>query len=121
MPTLNGSINDFVAGDDLEVDRTVTGLNSALTDAWLTIRAAARGSAVVTKHITEMADAENGELTNASPPDSADLAFFIGQSETAVLSRRLYFYDIQVKDSDGKIYTPESGRIYAKRQITTET
>ncbi|KKM65979.1 hypothetical protein LCGC14_1485870, partial [marine sediment metagenome] len=40
MPTFNGEIKDFVAGDDLQITRTITNVPSGavLTKAWLTIK-----------------------------------------------------------------------------------
>lgn len=109
---LNGLIENFVCGDDLDIERTVTGIPSGqtLTQALLTIRTfEAGGAAVLTKTITPTIS-DNGLVTNGDT--TATLVFTLSDTDTDTLSPGNYhYYWIDVITSAGKEYTAEKGRI----------
>ena len=125
MPTFNGEIKDFVAGDDLQITRTITNIpvGAALTKAWLTIKfrqTDADADAIIQKEITTSNVAGTGQITDDGAGDqSAAVRFDLKDTDTAMLLRGIaYLYDLQVLTDGGAVYTPEIGTIIAKLGIT---
>lgn len=121
MPTFDGRINEFVAGDRLEIRRTIT-VGAAVQTAWLTIKnkpGDTDENAVVQKEVTTDLVDNVGQIVAAGDGDTdAEVVFFLTSENTAELHKRLFYYDIQVETADGAKYTPEQGRIQARQQIT---
>ena len=137
MPTLNGLISGFVAGDHLSLVRTIDrdgggdpdqamadGLT--ITRAWLTIKVNPTDPditvGVIQKEITtslvpDVGQIENDGTANADPI----LRFDLTPTDTGAIGGRPKHYDIQVLMSNLKLYTPERGRIYATSQVTLDT
>lgn len=125
MPTLNSVITDFVAGDDLEVRRTVGSLVAPLTDAWLTIKeweSDTDAQAIIQKAITSVVDLDQGQIIETGDLNTdATIVFYLTATETALLQARPYFFDIQVLDDNTHLYTPESGLMIPVAAITRTT
>ena|SRR5689334_5845801 len=134
MPTLKtGTIENFVRADDLDVIRTVSNVptGQTLTDAWLTVDPLAGGSHLFQKHITPTLVSGQGQIEDTGAGDGIGIVRFELTSGASGDTTKLnadtqYPYDIQVKTSTGKIYTPETGEpphggITSTEQVTTET
>lgn len=128
MPTFIGEIKDFVAGDDLQITRTITNVPSgaALTKAWFTVKSKQGDldvDAIIQKEITTADVSGTGQITDDGSGDqSAAVRFDLVQADTLKLEgRAIYLYDIQVLTDGGAVYTPETGRITAKLGVTTDT
>lgn len=133
MPTLKtAKIDGFVRADDLDVIRTINNIptGQTLTDAWLTVDNPL-GTHLFQKHITSTLVAGQGQIEDTGAGDGIGVVRFELTSGAAGDTTKLtadtaYAYDIQVKTSGGKIYTPESGfppsaGITASEQVTSET
>jgi len=125
MSTLTGTITGYVVGDNLEVRRTVTELPAALETAWLTIKRHAReadSDAVVAKIITTNDVPGTGHITEAGGVgvDGA-LRFDLSQIDTTALGAAPWVYDIQVKLTDGTVYTTEVGPVDLTADVTRST
>ncbi len=124
MATLDGNISGFVAGDNLEIHRFVGGLVAPLVNARLTVKVRQSqpdSAALMAKLIESDASPSGLDGVIFEPGDEgtdAEISFYLYPDDTERLAARLYYYDIQVEDEDGKIYTPELGRIIAKAQVT---
>lgn len=125
MPTLDGRIENLVAGDDLEVTRTITKVPSGttLSNATLTVKGAAAdddAEAVFQKKITTTDVPGTGQITNDGASGTGAVRFDITDVDSGLMDPgRDYVYDIQVKTAVGGIYTPEIGKIKAKQGVTT--
>ena len=121
MPINDGIINKFAAGDDIEIDRTVTGIKSTgqtLVKAWFTVKAKATDSdslIVFEKAITVAENVGTGRITDdGSTGNDPALRFDITSTDTALLTpKTAYYYFVRVKTSAGKLYTPEEGTMVA--------
>lgn len=127
MPDYNGSII-LVRGNVIRVNRTVTSLPGTVsapqtaTKAWLTVKTNKSdldAAAIFQLEITTSATAA-GQLTDADGTDgSAVTAFVISKTQSELLvADTLYHYSIKVLMSSGEPYTPEMGRLLAKRDST---
>ena len=131
MPTFDGKIEDFVAGADLQITRTITNVPDAvsLTKAWFTVKeiqAHADANAIFQKEITTSNVPGTGQITDAgsgSPPDRiATVRFDFGDADTILLKGgQEYLYDVQVLTDGGAVYTPETGEIVARPGVTIDT
>lgn len=127
MPNYSGVIDSFVVGDDLEIERNVSGIPTAqtITTAWLTIKRAfkhADSNAVIQKVITTTNDDTKGVILDNGASGTATIVFYLTPEETLLLNPySSYVYDIQVETSAGKISTPEVGTITANPQVTITT
>ena len=125
MSTLTGTITGYVVGDNLEVRRTVTELPAALEAAWLTIKRHAREpdlAAVVAKVISTGDNPGTGHITIAGGVgvDGA-LRFDLTPTDTTALGAASWVYDIQVKLTNGTVYTPEVGTVDLTADVTRST
>lgn len=124
MPTFDGQINLFVKGDDLDVIRTVTNIpaGQTVTQAWLTVKAAGGGAdpGIFQKDIDSIEDAAQGHITdNGSGDGTAVLKFYLTGTNTKLLTPgQSYDYDIQIKTSANKHYTPEIGKLSCVAEVT---
>lgn len=120
-----------IAGDDLDIERDVTGITvtDPLVKAWLTIKTSASildASATVQKVITTVQVIGTGQITQdgsaGNGNGTASMVFNLTAVDTALLGTTLrYFYDVQVKTSSGKIYTPDKGSIRFEHGYTDAT
>ena len=112
-------------GDDVDVIRTVSGLESGqvIDKAWLTIKqryANADAEAILQLEISA-ADTAAGQITDPGSGDvAAELLFRIAGTTdyTNVLPLKSYVYDIQVLLNDGVIATLEVGRVMWEKEVT---
>ena len=125
MSNLAVAITGFVVGDDLEVRRTITGLTSAMTSAWITVKryeGQADLDAKLQKQITTVDVPGTGQIEVAGGVGvDGDLRFDLSQANTTALGLATWVYDIQVKLADGKVYTVEKGTITLTGDVTTAT
>lgn len=119
MPTLNNFITGFVVGDNFSVTRTILSVNSGdgIVQAWFTIKINKEdddADALLIKSITSFGTI-NGIITDDGSLDlSGAVRFDFVQDETNLFDPCiLYWYEIKVKVSSTKIYTPEQGTIQA--------
>ena len=125
MSTLTGTITGYVVGDNLEIRRAVTELPAALEAAWLTIKRHAREpdlAAVVAKVISTGDNPGTGHITIAGGVgvDGA-LRFDLTPTDTTALGAASWVYDIQVKLTNGTVYTPEVGTVDLTADVTRST
>lgn len=124
MPTYNTTIKDFVSGDSLEIERTVSGVptGQSILTAWFTVKKRltdADIAAVIQKVITSINDNNVGVILDSGSSGTATIVFYLLPEDTTQLIPLVeYYYDIQVMTDVGDIYTPETGIIYAHRQVT---
>lgn len=121
MSDLAASITDKVAGDDLEIRRTVTGLPAAITDAWLTAKyyAAAPDADAVVQKAVDTTDAPGTGQVEAAGGVGVDgeLRFDLVPVDTLKLAKACV-YDIKIKTSAGKVYRIEKGTIELVEGVT---
>lgn len=123
--------SNFTAGDNLQVERDVTGVPTGdpLVKAWMTFKVDASvldASATLQKIITVNAVQGTGQITqNGSELQgngTATTIFQLTAADTALLgSERTYFWDIQAKTVAGDIYTPDKGSIKLDQGYTDAT
>ncbi len=127
MPTLNSEIKEFVAGDDLDVIRTIGNLpaGQTLTKAWFTVKTEENlllpgdTNIVFQKVITAINVPGQGQITDIGASGTGAVLFELTDTDTALLTAKtVFFFDIQVLTSTGKLLTPELGRIRAEIQRT---
>ena len=125
MTQLATTISGFVVGDDLEIRRTVTDLPSAIATAWLTVKryaAQADTAAVLQKKITVANVPGTGQIVAAGGIGiPGDLRFDLAAADTTALGARQHVHDIQIKLSNGKVYTVEKGTIELTPGVTAGT
>jgi hypothetical protein len=127
MSTLGATIpaagEDFVAGDDLDVRRTVTGVpaGQTLTKAWLTFktnRFDTDVNALLQKTITS-APTSSGQITDTGGSGTGVILFQLTNVETLALPIGIDTpYEIKVLTSASKVYTAEQGLYTSTRRIT---
>lgn len=129
MTTYDASIVDAngnrpAFGDDVEVIRTVSGLEASqtLTKAWLTVKnkfADADSAAVLQLEITTVASTAGQITDEGSGKTTGEITFFISDTDYDDLrAKQSYVYDIQVLLSDDVINTLEVGTVTWERQVT---
>jgi hypothetical protein len=126
MPSFSNQITGFVVFDDLDVKRTVGNIppGQTVSEAWLTIKAVetALDNSLIQKHITASLVAGQGQITDTGGSGTAQLLFQLTGTDTGALTPGVnYVYDVQVKTSAGKHYTPEKGTIQGVSQVTLAT
>lgn len=127
MANLGATIANFVAGDNLSVERTITTIPSGITisGAWFTIKRKYSDLdtvALVQKYITTTFQNGIGYIDDTGADGIGHLIFSLTPSDTVLLTPLSeYKYDIQVRLSSGQINTPESGVIIAFPQVTIST
>jgi hypothetical protein len=109
-----------VVGDDLDIERTVTQIPSgqSVDYAWFTVRFYERSlTTILAKEITPTLTPD-GVIGN-TVSGTVLLTFTLSGMDTSLFEpENTLHYDIQLQTSAGKIYTPETGALIAKIQIT---
>lgn len=114
-------IKSKIAGDDLRVSVTVTGIpiGQTIIKAWLTIKnekSDADNQAIVQKSVT------SGFVHSGSDPVTATFNLDLSAADTAACNPQVsYDYDIQVKTNTGLIDTPIIGQIAFEQGVTAAT
>ena len=127
MTQFSASISSIVAGDDLDVKRTVTGIPAGQTIAktWLTFQPAPGGAdpGLLQKMITPNLVAGVGHITDDGNGDGiGELLFNLTAADTLALPVEISIpYDIKIRTSAGKIYTAEQGKYLSARRLTEAT
>lgn len=126
MSVLNGTINDLVAGDDLDVKRTITDIpaGQTLVKGWLTFKGNLNTAdpGLLQKVITATPVVDVGQITDAGASGTGAVLFQLTKADTAALPiGKPTAYDIQVKTSAGKIYTAERGTYLSLPGVTDAT
>ena len=115
MSDLGVSISGFVVGDDLEINRTITGLPSAIATAWLPVKREPTqedGDAILSKTITTGDVPGTGQIETAGGPGvDGVLRFDLEPADTRALGALEWIHDIQIELSNGALYTVEIGTI----------
>lgn len=127
MANLEATITNFVAGDHLSVERTVTAVPSGTTisGAWFTVKRKYTDldtGAVIQKFITAISVTDVGQVDDTGADGIGHLIFLLTPADTILLTALSeYRYDIQVRLNSGQINTPEIGTIIAFPQVTRST
>lgn len=113
-------IKGKIAGDDLRVKVTVTGIPAGQTiaKAWLTLKTkkADADPGVVQKVIT------TGFTHTGTDPVTCTMNWDLSAAETALCKPQVsYEYDVQVKTNTGLIDTPIGGQIVFDQGVTAAT
>lgn len=123
MANLNDNISGFVAGDTLEVRRTITGIpaGQTISKAWLMVKIMQTdvdASAIITKEITDANQAGIGHVTDTGGDGTGEVRFDLTPANTALLvSGNSYAFGIKIRTSTGNLYTPFKGTISAEVRI----
>jgi hypothetical protein len=126
MSILNGIISAVVAGDDLDITRTVTGVpaTQTLSKAWLTFKSLISDAdpGLLQKVITSSLVVGQGQITDTGASGTGALLFQLSGANTLTLPIAVDTrYDIKVLTSAGKIYTVEQGLYTSAGRITVAT
>jgi len=125
MPNLRGLISGVVSGDDLEITRTISNIPSGQTlgSAWFTVKenpSDPDSDAKFQKVIGTANAVGTGQITDPGSDATGTVRFDLGTADTGGLDSSIsYYYDIQLKTSGGKIYTPEKGRFVVSMGVTS--
>ena len=123
-------IEGYVSGDDLQIERDVSGVDTAdaLVKAWLTIKTSASVAdpGTIQKVITANAVQGTGQITEDGSAlqgnGTASLVFQLTATDTALMGTSVrYYYDVQCKTAAGKIYTADIGKIQLSAGFTDAT
>jgi len=123
MTTTEGRIDDFVAGDDLEIERTISSIPSGILiqTAWFMVKRKFEDSdatALISKTITVINTASIGWIEDTGADGIGLIRFYITQTETALLTPfSEYQYSIKIKLDNGKVNTPERGVMIAEPAV----
>jgi len=123
MTSFSSTITDFVAGDALDVNRTVTDIPTGrtLTKAWLTFkrnRYQSDSDALLQKTITP-SQTSSGQITDTGSSGTGQVTFQLSSAETLALPIEVDTpYEIKVLTDANKPYTLEQGVYRATRRIT---
>lgn len=130
MPDFDQVITDFVQGDDLEILRDILNVpdSDPLVEAWLTMKAdplrdTDAESVIAPKVVTTANNPGVGQITDDGDTDNVgEVRFDLVPADTVLLrADRTYHFDVQVRTSLGKIYTPVTGTIRARQQSTRDS
>lgn len=125
MTVIDGRIDDFVAGDDLEIERTITSIPDGiiLDTAWFMVKRKFTDSdtdALIMKTITVTDTAEIGWIEDTGVDGDGLIRFYITPDETAILTPLSeYQYSIKLKFDNDKLNTPERGVMVAEPAVKT--
>lgn len=122
MPTLNSEIKNIVAGDNIDIIRTIGNLpaGQTLVKAWFTVKKRQTDTTFIfQKVIIPSVVIGQGVITDIGTSGVGAVRFELKPPDTKLLVlRKVYFFDLQVRTSLGSIFTPELGRIRAEIQRT---
>jgi hypothetical protein len=120
MPTFNGIIADFVVGDDLDIERNVSQIPSGQTVeyAWFTVRFYERSYTTILQREINTTLTSFGLVGN-TVSGTCQLTFTLSGGDTRLFEPdNSLHYDIQIRTNLNKIYTPETGTLTGRIQIT---
>ena len=123
MTTTDGIINNFVNGDDLEIERSVISIPTGvlLQSAWFMVKRKYSDSdtdALISKTITTVNVAGVGWIEDTGADGTGLIHFYLTPTETALLTALSeYPYSIKIKLNNDKLNTPELGVIVASPAV----
>lgn len=123
MTIADGRIDDFVAGDDLEIERSINSIPEGISidTAWFMVKRKFTDSdaaAIISKTITASNLANVGWVEDVGTDGDGLIRFYLTQAETAILTAfSEYQYSIKIKLDNGKVNTPERGVIIAEPAV----
>ena len=123
MTITDGRIDDFVSGDDLEVERTIELVPSGtlLETAWFMVKRRFDdddSEALISKTITSTEVADVGWIEDTGADQTGLVRFYITKTETALLTPLSeYQYSIKLKLDNDKVNTPERGVMIAEPAV----
>jgi hypothetical protein len=125
MSIFTGTLS-VVAGDDLDVTRTVTNVptGQTLSKAWLTLKSKLTDAdpGLLQKVIVPGAVGGQGQITDTGVSGTGSLLFQLTGGNTLALPIGIDVkYDIKVLTSAGKIYTVEQGIYLSASRVTAAT
>lgn len=114
---------DIVRGDRLRMRRVVTNVPPGIliTKAWLTVKynLADPDPGVFQKEVTAAEQPDVGRITDPGADGTAVIDFVLTEADTLSLdASSSYWYDIQVRTSQGDLITLEHGRVTVTEQVT---
>lgn len=120
MPTFSGMINNFVVGDNLDIQRSVSNIptGQSIQEAIFTLRLYQRSSTIILQKTISGTLSDSG-VVYPTYSGTCEFVFTLLAEDTAKIEpdNDLY-YDIQLRTNVDKIYTPELGRMRGAIQIT---
>lgn len=123
MTVTDGRIDDFVAGDDLEIERSISSIPDGveLSTAWFMVKRKFTDddtAALITKTITSSNTPDVGWIEDTGLDGDGLIRFYITQDETAILTAfSEYQYSIKIKMDNDKVNTPERGVMIAEPAV----
>ena len=126
MPNLNDLIDGYVAGDDLCVQRQISGIPSEapVVSAWFTVRDLDdfTASSIITQLQISTTSTLSGQIIDTGASTGiAHVKFDLDKVRTRLIGIVGYPWDIQIKLSDLRINTPYRGTIEAAAEVTQVT
>ena len=125
MTEFGVEIKELVSGDDIDIERTITGVpdSDTLAKAWMTIKILPTDAdpGLLQKTITSSLTAD-GQITDTGADTIGAVVFLIVPADGATIGidvKRVF--DIQVKTTAGKIFTAVKGTIILEQGITETT
>ncbi len=106
-----GPLRFNAEGDNLTIQPTVRNipLSVTLTNAWFSAKHQTTGASLVELVITTTPSVEGDVGTTVADPDTGlqkcIVTFHLLPADTLAIGTQLRNYDVQVKTSDGKLYT----------------
>lgn len=116
-------IDDFVLGDDLEIERSITSIPTGIVidSAWFMVKRKFEDTdaqALISKTISTVDTAGIGWIENTGGSGTGLIHFYITATDTALLTALSeYQYSIKLKFDNGKVVTPEIGVIVANAWV----
>lgn len=123
MTIIDGKINDFVSGDDLEIERSITSIPEGISidTAWFMVKRKFTDpdiKAIISKTITASNTTDVGWIEDVGTDGDGLLRFYLTRAETAILTPLSeYQYSIKIKLDNDKVNTPERGIIIAEPAV----
>lgn len=123
MTIADGRIDDFVAGDDLEIERSISSIPEGISidTAWFMVKRKFTDSdaaAIISKTITPSNTINVGWIEDIGTDGDGLLRFYLTQADTAILTPfSEYQYSIKLKLDNGKVNTPERGVMIAEPAV----
>lgn len=123
MMITDGVINDFVAGDDLEIERGISSIPEGISieKAWFMVKrkfSDPDNKAIISKTITSINTIDVGWIEDVGTDGDGLIRFYLTQTDTAVLTPLSeYQYSIKLLLDNGKVNTPERGVIIAEPAV----
>lgn len=113
-------IGDFAAGDDVTLERAVTGVpaGSAIVYAYFTVKDAPGdpdSAAMLRKRVSRVAAAAGQVTDDGSATGTGAVSVVLTPADSALLAGAARPYDLSVVLTGGATYTAERGRVRAQR------